>query len=402
MAIYTCKLGASDGKVIFRELEADEPLMLRNSLEDQGFFVFEVKRKPLQFLFEKGLQRRRIDNRSLLTLNQEMLVLIKAGMPIMQVLDAILERHEAGKLNELLLQVREDVKGGAALSAALDKHGRAFPQLYVASIRAGERTGDLLRTIRRYIQYLKRVDVIRKKVISALFYPSILIVFAGMAVTLLLLYVVPTFSQVYADAGSQLPAPTRMLISFTSFLRHFAPLGVLLAIGLAAAYRSWVNTESGRFTVDRFKLTIPVAGDVFTKYSVAGFTRTLATVLGSGIPIIESLRMCIGTLNNRYMEKRLFEAVRFVEEGGRLSIALERINIMPPLALRMLGVGEATGALEDMLIDISDYLEEELEERMHVLTTAIEPAIMLVVGVVIGVIIIAMYLPVFKIAGTVG
>jgi len=402
MAIYTCKLGASDGKVMFRELEADEPFVLRKSLEDQGFYVFEIKRKPLQFLFEKGLQRRRIDNRSLLTLNQEMLVLIKAGMPIMQVLDAILERHETGRLNDLLLQVREDVKGGAALSAALDKHGRVFPQLYVASIRAGERTGDLLHTIRRYIEYLKRVDTIRKKVISALFYPSILIVFAGMAITLLLLYVVPTFSQVYADAGSQLPAPTRMLIGFTTFLRHFALLGVLLAIGLVAAFRSWVGTESGRYTVDRFKLTIPVAGDVFTKYSVAGFTRTLATVLGSGIPIIESLRMCIGTLNNRFMEKRLFEAVRFVEEGGRLSIALERINIMPPLALRMLGVGEATGALEDMLVDISDYLEEELEERMHVLTTAIEPAIMLVVGVVIGIIIIAMYLPVFKIAGTVG
>jgi type IV pilus assembly protein PilC len=402
MAIYTCKLGASDGKVMFRELEADEPLVLRKSLEDQGFFVFEVKRKPLQFLFEKGLKRRRIDNRALLTLNQEMLVLIKAGMPIMQVLDAILERHETGKLTELLLQVREDVKGGAALSAALEKHGRAFPQLYIASIRAGERTGDLLSTIRRYIQYLKRVDGIRKKVVSALFYPSILIIFAFMAITLLLLYVVPTFSQVYADAGSQLPAPTRMLISFTAFLRHFAPLGVLLAVGLAAAYRSWVGTESGRYTVDRFKLTIPVAGDVYTKYSVAGFTRTLATVLGSGIPIVESLRMCIGTLDNRYMEKRLFEAVRFIEEGGRLSIALERVNIMPPLALRMLGVGEATGSLEDMLIDISDYLEEELEERMHILTTAIEPAIMLVVGVVIGIIIIAMYLPVFKIAGTVG
>lgn len=402
MAIYTCKLGAADGKVVFRDLEAEEPLALRKSLEDQGFFVFEIKRKPLQFLFEKGLKRRRVDNRSLLTLNQEMLVLIKAGMPIMQVLDAILERHEAGKLSELLLQVREDVKGGAALSAALDKHGRAFPQLYIASIRAGERTGDLLRTIRRYIQYLKRVDSIRKKVISALFYPSILIVFASMAIMLLLLYVVPVFSQVYADAGSQLPGPTRMLISFTTFLRHFAWLGVLLVIGLVASYRSWVATESGRYTADRFKLTVPVAGDIFTKYSVAGFTRTLATVLGSGIPIIESLRMCIGTLDNRYMEKRLFEAVRFVEEGGRLSVALERINIMPPLALRMLGVGEATGSLEDMLVDISDYLEEELEERMHVLTTAIEPAIMLVVGVVIGIIIIAMYLPVFKIAGTVG
>jgi type IV pilus assembly protein PilC len=402
MAIYTCKLGASDGKVLFRELEADEPLALRKNLEDQGFFVFEVKRKPLQFLFEKGLKRRRIDNRSLLTFNQEMLVLIKAGMPIMQVLDTILERHGTGKLPEILLQVREDVKGGAALSASLEKHGRIFPQLYIASIRAGERTGDLPTTIRRYIAYLKRVDTLRKKVVSALFYPTILVVFAFIAITLLLLYVVPTFSRVYTDAGSQLPLPTQMLIGFTSFLRRFLPFGILLAIGGVAAYRTWVGTESGRYTVDRFKLTVPYAGDVFVKYAVSGFTRTLATVLGSGIPIIESLRMCIGTLDNRYMEKRLFDAVRFIEDGGRLSTALERIYIMPPLALRMLGVGETTGALEDMLIDISEYLEEELEERMHILTTAIEPIIMLVMGVVIGIIIIAMYLPVFKIAGTVG
>jgi type IV pilus assembly protein PilC len=284
----------------------------------------------------------------------------------------------------------------------MERHGRSFPHLYIASIRAGERTGDLPRTIRRYIQYLKRVDSIRKKVVSALFYPSILVLFAFMAITLLLLYVVPTFAQVYADAGSQLPLPTRILIEITSVMKKSAPFAVLLGFFAAAAYRTWVGTESGRYTVDRFKLTVPFGGDVFTKYSVAGFARTLATVLGSGIPIIESLRMSIGTLNNKYMEKKLFEAVRFIEEGGRLSTALERIHIMPPLALRMLGVGETTGSLEDMLIDISDYLEDELEERMHLLTTAIEPAIMLIMGVVIGVIIIAMYLPVFKIAGTVG
>jgi len=402
MSLFTCKLGASDGKIIHREFEAVEPEMLRKSLEDQGFFVFEVKRKPLQFLFDKGMKRRSIDNRALLTFNQELLVLIKAGMPIMQVLDAILERHDSGKLAEILRQVREDVKGGAALSTALEKHGRAFPPLYVASIRAGEKTGDLPRTIRRYIQYLKRVDGIRKKVVAALFYPSILIVFAAMAITMLLLYVVPTFAQVYTDAGSQLPLPTRILIELTSFMRKFAPLAVVLIVAGVAGYRSWIGTESGRYAVDRFKLTVPLAGDVFTKYSVAGFSRTLATVLGSGIPIIESLRMSIGTLDNRFMEKRLFEAVRFIEEGGRLSTALERINIMPPLALRMLGVGETTGSLEDMLLDISDYLEDELEERMHMLTTAIEPAIMVIMGVVIGGIIVAMYLPVFKIAGTVG
>jgi len=402
MALYTCKLGASDGKILYRELEATEPQLLRKTLEEQGFFVFEVKKKPLQFLFDKGFKRRRIDNRSLLTFNQEMLVLIKAGMPIMQILDTILERHESDKFSEILRQVREDVKGGAALSAALEKHGRIFPHLYVASIRAGERTGDIAHTIRRYIQFLKRVDAIRKKVVTALFYPSILVVFAFMAITLLLLYVVPTFSQVYSDAGSQLPVPTQMLIAFTSFLKRYFVLGALLAIAAAAAYRSWVATESGRFKVDSFKLTIPYAGEVFVKYSVASFSRTLATVLGSGIPIIESLRMSIGTLNNLYMEKKLFEAVKYVEEGGRLSTAFERADIMPSLALRMLGVGEATGSLEDMLVDISDYLEEELEERMHLLTTAIEPAIMLIMGVVIGGIIIAMYLPVFKIAGTVG
>lgn len=402
MALYTCKLGASDGKIIHRELEAAEPQLLLKSLEAQGFYVFEVKKKPLQFLFDKGLKRRRIDNRSLLTFNQEMLVLIKAGMPIIQILDTILERHDNDKFSEILRQVREDVKGGAALSSALEKHGRIFPHLYVASIRAGERTGDIAHTIRRYIQFLKRVDVIRKKVVTALFYPSILVVVAFMAITLLLLYVVPTFSQVYSDAGSQLPVPTQLLITFTSFLKRYFLMGVLLVIAGAAAYRSWIATESGRYKVDSFKLIIPFAGDIFVKYSVASFSRTLATVLGSGIPIIESLRMSIGTLNNVYMEKKLFEAVKFVEEGGRLSTAFERANIMPSLALRMLGVGEATGSLEDMLVDIADYLEDELEERMHLLTTAIEPAIMLVMGVVIGGIIIAMYLPIFKIAGTVG
>jgi type IV pilus assembly protein PilC len=402
MSLYTCKLGASDGKIIYREFEAVDAAMLQKSLEDQGFFVFHVKQKPFQFLFDKGIKRRSIDNRAMLTFNQELLVLIKAGMPIMQVLDAILERHDSGKFSDILRQVREDVKGGAALSTALERHGRSFPHLYVASIRAGEKTGDLPRTIRRYIQYLKRVGSLRKKIVSAVFYPAILVVFACIALALLLLYVVPTFAQVYADAGSQLPLPTRILIEITTMLKKFAPFAVLLGIGAAAAYRTWVGTESGRYIVDRFKLTIPLGGDIFTKYSVAGFARTLATVLGSGIPIIESLRMSIGTLNNKYMEKRLFEAVRFIEEGGRLSTALERINIMPPLALRMLGVGETTGSLEDMLIDISDYLEDELEERMHLLTTAIEPAIMVVMGVVIGGVIIAMYLPVFKIAGTVG
>lgn len=402
MSLYTCKIGAADGSIQHREFEAVDDLSLRKNLEDQGFYVFSVKRKPLQFLFDKGFKRRTIDNRALLTFNQEMLVLVKAGMPIMQVLDAILERHDNGYFSEVLQQVREDIKGGTSLSSAMERHGSIFPHLYIASIKAGERTGDLPHTIRRYIQYLKRVDSIRKKVVAALFYPIILVVFALMAVILLLLYVVPTFAQVYADSGALLPLPTRILIDITSFIKQMFPFVILLGATGFWFFRSWRETESGRYKVDYFKLTVPFAGDIFLKYSVSGFTRTLSTVLGSGIPIVESLRMSIGTLNNRYMEKKLYEVVRYIEEGGKLSKGLERISIMPPLALRMLGVGETTGALEDMLVDIADYLEDELEERMQKVTTGIEPAIMVIMGVIIGAIIVAMYLPIFKIAGTVG
>ncbi len=402
MALYKCKLGAADGSIQLRELEARDSDQLRLTLEEQGFYVFELKRRQFQFLFDRGLKRR-IDSREMLVFNQELLVLIKSGMPILQALSTILEKRTDGRrFTALLQQIREDVKGGAALSAAMERHGTVFPALYLASIRAGERTGDLPETIRRYINYLKKADALRKKVVASLFYPLILLIVAFMAITMLLLYVVPTFSQVYADSGSSLPFLTTLLISFTVFLRKSFVLWLVVVSGVAVWYNAWVKTDAGRYRIDRWKLLLPFVGDVFFKYSVSGFSRTLATLLGSGIPIVESLKMSVGTLNNRQMERRLLDAVRQVEEGSQLSVALEKVHIMPAMALRMLAVGEATGALEEMLGDVSDYLEDEVEERMHLLTTAFEPAIMIIMGLLIGFIIIAMYLPVFKIAGTVG
>ncbi|AAR35161.1 type II secretion system F family protein [Geobacter sulfurreducens] len=402
MALYHCKLGSSEGRIITRELEAANPEMLRTSLEEQGFFVFEIKKKPLQFLWDKGGGRRKVDNKALLTLNQELLVLIKAGLPIIQALDTVLERVERGTLFDVLAVVREDVKGGMALSDALEKHTKVFPHLYVASVRAGERTGDLQLTIRRYIAFLKRVEEVRKRFISALVYPAILVTVATLAITFLLVYVVPTFSQVYADAGSQLPLPTRILIAFSTSLKQLFPLIIAAVIGAVFFFRRWAATESGRYRVDDIKIRIPFIGDVFSKFAVSSFTRTLATVIGSGIPIVESLKMSVGTLNNRVLERRMLEAVVKIEEGMSLSGAIESARIMPPLALRMLGVGESTGSLEEMLSDIAEYFEGEIDARLHLLTTAIEPAIMIVMGLVVGVIIVTMYLPVFKIAGTVG
>lgn len=400
MPVFTCKIGASDGKILVKDLDAVNAGLLRQSLEEQGYVVFEVRKKPFQFLLESGIGRKKIGNKELLLFNQELLVLLKAGLPILQALDTILDSG-GGKLNEILSAIREDVKGGVALSAAFEKFPRVFPHLYIASIRAGERTGDLPQTIRRYIAFLKRTEGFRGKVIGALIYPVILVTVAAVAVSLLLIYVVPTFSTIYADSGAALPVPTQILINFTGLLRRFLPLFLLLAAVGVTLFKRWVQTESGRYTVDGLKIKTPLLGAITSRYALAGFTRTLATVLGSGIPIVEALRMSVGTLNNKVLERGLLLAVHRVEEGSKLSTALEGMKLMPPLALRMLTVGETTGSLEEMLSDIADYFEEQIERDLHVLTTSIEPAIMVLMGVVIGGIIVTMYLPIFKIASTV-
>jgi type IV pilus assembly protein PilC len=401
MPIYSCKLGGTDGRIIERQMDAANPAMLRQALEDQGFFVFEVRKRPFQFLLDRGRGRGKVGSKELLLLNQELLVLIKAGLPIIQVLDAILERSGGGRLMDVLREIRDDVKGGASLSDAFSRFPKTFPHLYIASIRAGERTGDLPQTIRRYIAYLKRVEGLRKKVVSALVYPSILVTVAVLAVMFLLVYVVPTFSRIYADSGGALPLPTQILISITTVLKRYFPFMIIAGVALASLFRKWVATDGGRFAVDSALLRLPLVGQALARYAVSGFCRTLATVIGSGVPIVEGLRMSVGTLNNRMLEKKVLEAIGRVEEGALLSSSLEMTGIMPTLAVRMIGVGETTGALEEMLNDVSEYFEEDIDARLHVLTTAIEPAIMLVMGFVVGGIILTMYLPIFKIAGTV-
>jgi type IV pilus assembly protein PilC len=402
MALFTCKIGSADGKIMEKEFEAASADLLKQSLIAQGFFVFNVRKKPFQFVWNKGIARKKIDTKGLITFNQELLVLIKSGLPIIQSLDTILERVDNLRLAEVLEVIRDDIKGGSSLSEAFERHPSTFSHLYIASIRAGERTGDLPQTIKRYITFLKKTEGFRKKVITAMFYPAILMGVAFSAVTVLLVYVVPTFSQVYADAGSQLPAPTQVLIAFTSVLKRYFLLLVAAIFMAGYLFKKWSAKPAGRYAVDTFKLKIPVIGDIFTKYSIVSFTRTLATIIESGIPIVESLKMSVATLNNMVLETKMLAAIRKVEEGVSLSVAIDGARLMPSLALRMLSVGESTGALEEMLEGISDYFEEDLDQRLHLLSTAIEPAIMILMGLVIGAIIVTMYLPVFKIAGTVG
>ena len=401
MSTYLCKIGTSDGRVLEKEFEADNREALQESLEEQGFFVFKVRRASMQW-FSKGSGGGSLSGRRLLALNQEMQVLIRSGLPILQVLDTLVDRMEAGGLLNTLQEIRADVKGGSSLSDAFGRFPKMFPHLYVASLRAGEQSGDLPITLSRYIEYQKRVEAIRAKVRSATFYPALLAVAVAVVLGFLMLYVIPSFTQVYADANMQLPLLTRIVIALADGLVAWLPVWVpTLLIGLLL-FRVYARTDGGAFMVDRVKLRLPFFGVLLNEYSLSTFCRTFSITLASGIPVVQAMQMSRGTLNNRVQEKQLANAVKRIEEGAKISEALEQTGNFPIIALRMIGVGESSGSLIDMLTDVSDYYEDEVERRLDRLTTMVEPLMMMTMGLLIGGIVVAMYIPIFQMAGTVG
>jgi type IV pilus assembly protein PilC len=402
MPLYQCKIGASDGRVLAREFEAVSATVLRESLEEQGFYVFDIHKKQwwrsLGNSFGGG---GRPSGRDFLTFNQELLVLLRSGLPILQVLDAVTERMEPGLFREALRDIREEIRGGAILSESFNKHSHLFPHLYIASIKAGEKSGDLPVTLGRFIVYQKRVEAIRAKVKSAIFYPILLSLAVVTVVLFLLFYVIPSFSQIYSDANAVLPLATRILITLSNSLISALPLLIPLLIGLVFVLKAYLRSETGIRGKDRLFLRIPFLGKLVIDYAILGFCRTFGTTLLSGIPIVQAMSMARGTLNNRLLEDKMTIAIRRIEEGASISQAISEGNFFPGLALRMIGVGESTGALAEMLWDIADYYESEVERRLDRLTTMVEPLMMMMMAIVIGGIVIAMYIPIFQLAGTV-
>jgi type IV pilus assembly protein PilC len=330
-----------------------------------------------------------------------MLVLIRSGLPILQVLDTLVDRMEAGKLFNTLQEIRTDVKGGNSLSGAFGRFPKMFPQLYVASLQAGEQSGDLPVTLARYIEYQKRVEAIKAKVRSATFYPALLAVAVTVVLGFLLLFVIPSFTQVYADANVQLPFLTRMVIALANGLVAGLPIWVPTFLISLFLLRVYIRTEAGALLVDRIKLQLPFFGPLLNEYALSTFCRTFATTLASGIPIVQAMQMSRGTLNNRILERGLAGAIIRIQEGARISEALEQTGNFPVIALRMIGVGETSGSLVDMLDDVSEYYEDEVERRLDRLTTMVEPLMMMTMGLLIGGIVVAMYIPIFQLAGTV-
>ncbi len=403
MAVFAYRVARPDGSTLEGQIEGDEEPVVRAKLEGQGFLIFQLKRRglaPSRPLFEFSAWRG-LPLGEFLIFNQELLALIKAGLPVLRVWDLLIERARHEGFQQALRMVRQDIRGGASASEALSRHPGYFSELYVATVRAGEQSGNLAEVLKRFIAYLKLMIGLRHKIAKALAYPGFLVLTGVGVIGFLLSYVMPTFISVYAETAKSLPVATQLLIDAASAAKVYVLPAFALLAGLMLIGRAYYATPNGRFSVDRLLLRAPLLGIIFIKHHTIQLARTLGTILAGGTPLVEALHITKNAVSNRYIAAGLTDAVNEIREGTTLAAALDRPKVFPKLAIEMLSVGEETGSLELMLHDVAEFYETDLDLRLTQLTTWIEPVLLLIMGILVGGIVVIMYLPVFQMAGNV-
>lgn len=403
MATFAYRVARSDGSTFDGQIEGEEEQLVRAKLESQGLLVFKVQRRgAAPATTSVGMRSlRKLPVQEFLIFNQELSALMKAGLPVLRVWDLLIERAGHAAFQQALKTVRQDIRGGASASDALAKHPTYFSDLYIATMKAGEQSGNIAEVLQRFIVYLKLMIGLRQKVTKALAYPAFLVLVGVAVIGFLLSYVVPTFVSVYGEVGKTLPAATQALIDLVNELQRYLVPGLLALLGVGLTVRAYYRTTAGRLAIDRLLLGLPVLGPIFVKHHTIQLARTFSTILASGTPLVEALQIARGAVSNRFVSKGLAGAVEKIREGATLAAALDRPKVFPKLALEMISVGEETGSLENMLRDVAEFYESDLDLRLTQLTTWIEPTLLLVMGLLVGAIVVVMYLPVFQMAGNV-
>jgi type IV pilus assembly protein PilC len=400
MAEFVCKVGDATGHV-FQQLEtAQSEAEARQKLADRGFYVYGVRPNlSVERLVRGSRGTRKLPAGDFLIFNQQFNTLIKAGLPILKALDLLADRAALPKMRPILNDVRDRVRQGALLSDAAEASGM-FPPVYVTSLRAGEKSGDLAGVLDDYIAYQRTTSGLRKKLIGVLIYPTILIIVASCIVSYLVTAVIPAFAKLYSDLGTQLPAPTQFLITMVVGYRAeiLTAAGIVVFGGIFLFV--WSKTKTGGVAVDRLTLKVPVLGDVWIKFQMAQFTRTLATLLRGGTPLVTALSTAANAMRSRLVAGSVEQASERVREGASLHSSLADTKMIPDLALDMIEVGEASGALAPMLSSVAVFYEEESNLKTNALISVIEPAVLIVMAGLIFFILVALYLPLFSIQPT--
>jgi type IV pilus assembly protein PilC len=386
------------------EMEADDKAAVMATLRAQQVFPSKIKEKGKGILDMEinipGLGGK-VKEKEIAVFTRQFATMIDAGLPLVQCLDILASQQVNKTFKKVLLKVKEDVEGGSTFADALSKHPKVFDQLYTSLVAAGEVGGILDTILNRLSLYIEKAIRLKAKVKGAMVYPSVIITVAVGVLAIILVFVIPTFSKMFAEVGQALPAPTQLVINLSNFVTNNILYGIIGIIILIIGFRVVYRAEKGRAIFDNLVLKIPVIGDLIKKVSVARFSRTLGTLVSSGVPILDGLDIVAKISGNKTVESALKKTKESVSEGKTLAEPLKETKVFPPMVVQMIGVGEATGAMDTMLSKIADFYDEEVDTAVDALTSLLEPLLMVFLGVTIGGLVIAMYLPIFKIAGAI-
>ena len=399
---FRCRLGTDDGEVLDGIYTAENEAKLRRDLESRGLCILSIRRRGWSGLPALDLpRRRRVAPREFIVFNQELAALLGAGIPLVESLDIVRRRADNALFQAVLDDVYERVRSGAALSAAFEAQGDLFPGVYTASVLAGEKSGGLEEVLRRYIAYARVIGSVRRRTLSALAYPGILLLLSVLVVAIIVLEVVPQFADFYAGMNAELPLATQVLMGVSVALREFWVLVAAAAGGVAVAVWRLLASPGRRPLLDRTLLRTPLVGALASKFAASQLARTLATLLGGGIPLVSALDIAARSIGNRHVAAQLASVSREVREGRALAASMAARGVFPAVAVRMVEVGESSGALQDMLNSVADFFDEEIETTLSRFMTLIEPVLLVVMGVVIAALLLALYWPLLQLGSVV-
>jgi type IV pilus assembly protein PilC len=396
---FRCRLGTPGGEIVEGVYVAESEARLRREFEEKGLYVLAIQRAGRAALGSFKLPRRsRISTREFLVFNQGLATLLKAGMPLVQSLDILRQRVDNPLLKTVLDDVYDRVRAGSSLSEAFESHGTLFPGVYTASLLAGEKSGSLEGVIRRYVTYVKVISGVKRKTISALVYPAILLVLSCVVVGIIMLRVVPEFGAFYNQFGRDLPLSTRIIVSISNFAGTYFLVMLLGVVAAVAAFVTWLKQGANRRRFDKWTLSIPMLGPIAQMFATSQAARTLATLLGGGIPLVNAIDVSARSIGNRYMAQQLTTAAQQVREGRALAAAMMQSGAFPDVAVKMVEVGESTGALQEMLNSLSEFYDEEIETSLTRFITIVEPTLLVIMGIIIAALLLSLYMPLFNLS----
>jgi len=391
---YVCKVGTATGEIVERRFTAADEAALRAELEQRGLYLFHIKRGLS--LGELRLRRRRIPNTLLIIFGQELAALLKAGLPLLQSLDVMLERQRDAQFNRSLQAIREKVKSGIALSEAVRTEGELYPAMFAASLVAGERSGSLETVLRRFVSYMRLNQALRKKAIAASIYPLVLMVVMVIMIAVLMVFVIPRFEEFFSGLDVELPLLTRALIFLARGIVDNLWFIVPLLVAIPLLIVAFLRREGSGVLVDGALLRLPYIGGLMRMYATSQLTRTLATLLQGGLPLLNALEVAAASIGNRALAAAVGRATSPIREGRSLTQALESTGMVENLTLEMVKVGEQTGALGDMLNAIAEFYDEEMDTRLQTVLSLVEPLMLVCMAVLIATMLLAFYLPLFE------